>query len=329
MREARLALLPLLAACANSDAPESRALFELERLVYVPPAACTLWPNTDLSLEQAILFDRFEFTRADLQHYWPDRPSRARSLTWSTDSALDGPERADWPAFVDFDEAVELAGLRGMRLPRPAEWLHVAVGRRGYQNPWGGSGREFFANTVVLRDGEDFSLKSPCSVGTYENGRSRPFGCYDLLGNVWEWADGIIAGFESVPFPEHGPDAGTLLAGSKRTILGGAFDTRWRPTFELDRRLNRQLFHARLVERKTLSPSIGVRMCADAAPYLWSAATAWGEGDRARARVRAVARLWSRDDTARASLKGLLSELRRRPGAHPGLGWLEEGVEQP
>ena len=283
----------MLAACSAASEPPTRALYELERLSFVPPARCTL-PNSDLSLTRAIVIDRFEFTRADLAHYWSGHARRSQDFAWSEDAALDAPERADWPAWMDFHEAVELAALRGMRLPTPVEWLHVAVGRRDFQKPWGGPGREYFANTVVLQDAQDFSLKHPCNVGTYENGRSRPFGCYDLLGNVWEWVDGVVLG--SVPDPESRTDAIDDRAGTFASVMGGAYDTPWRPTFELDRTLNRQRFHAQALPKRTLAPSIGVRMCADAESYLWSAAARWGTGEAARARVRAVGQRWARDD---------------------------------
>ncbi len=325
-----LAMLAPLCACQRSEGeaePGSRALYELERLSFVPPAACTLLPNSDLSLTRAIVIDRFEFTRADLAHYWPARARRAADLLadFRDGAVLDGPERADWPAWMDFHEAVELAALRGMRLPTPIEWLHVAVGRRDYQKPWGGPGREFFANTWVRQDGKDFSLNSPCKVGTYENGRSRPFGCYDLLGNVWEWVDGIV--MPCIPAPEDRTGPPDDWAGSKASVLGGAYDTPWRPTYELDRTINQQRFHAQTLDKDTLGPSFGARMCADAEPYLWAAAERWGRGEDARARVRAVGLRWARDDAlARAALKALLAELRARPGAPAGLAWLEEGV---
>jgi len=294
----------------------------------VPPADCNLWLSPDLSLSRAIVFDRFEFTRADLRHYWPERRSRAQTIQWHTDAALDAPERAGWPAALDYHEAGELAALRGMRLPTVIEWLHVAVGRKDYTIPWGGSGREFFANTIVIQGGEDFSLKSPCSVGTFENGKSQPFGCYDLLGNAWEWVDGIVYG--CVPTRE--PGASELdelddLAGTVTCVMGGAYDTRWRPTFELDRSINKQRFHARREDKRTLGPSFGARMCADAEPYLWSRAAQWGSGSAARARVRGVGQRWARDDAlARAALRNLLAQMRARPGAPEGLTWLEEGV---
>ena len=89
MRGARLALLASLAACTEDGEQESRPLHELEGLDFVPPAECFLWPSTDLSLTRAIVIDRFEFTRADLRHYWPDRPSRAQTIRWQTDPGLD------------------------------------------------------------------------------------------------------------------------------------------------------------------------------------------------------------------------------------------------
>lgn len=318
-------LLAPLAACAREAESGSRALHELERLAFVPPADCILWPDSDLSLQRAIVFDRYELTRIDLRHYWPQRRSRAEALQWHTDAALDAPERANWPAVVDYSEAAELAALRDMRLPTATEWLHVAVGRRNYQKPWGGSGREFFANTVVAQEGQDYSLKSPCSVGTFENGKSQPFGCYDLLGNAWEWVDGIVRGY--VPTSEPGADELDDLAGTMTCVLGGAYDTRWRPTFELDRSINHQRFHARREDKRTLGPSLGARMCADAEPYLWSMAARWGSDAEAHERVRAVGRRWALEDAlARASLRKLLAELRARPVAPAALAWLEEGV---
>jgi hypothetical protein len=325
VRGVRLALLLSLAACEDEVEPGSRELYELERLCFVPPADCTLLPSTDLSLEWAIVFDRFEFTRADLRHYWPGRRRRADALWWSTDAARDAPDRVDWPAFVDFHEAAELAQQRGMRLPTPREWLHVAVGRLGFQNPWGGAGREYFANTIVLQDGQDFSLQSPCNVGTFESGKSRPFGCYDLLGNVWEWVDGIVLGCDPPAF-DRPSDELDDAHGTLSSIMGGAYDAGWRRTYEFDRAEKRQRFHARRVDKRTLSPSIGVRMCADAESYLWSMAPRWGEGSAARARVRAVGRHWAADALARSALKTLLARLRSQPGAAVALGWLEEGV---
>ena len=309
----RLSPLLLLAGCSRSGEAGTRALHELERLAFIPPARYSLesfpGPLSDCSLEKAIVFDQFEFTRGDLAYYWPDRQRLAYQLEWSESAAGSESERADWPAFLTFFEAEELAELRGMRLPRPMEWIHVAVGRRGFVVPWGGREGPLWANTREL------GLGSPWRVGTFENGRSRPFGCYDLLGNVWEWVDGIVPGYE----PAFEPDS--FLEGDA-SVLGGAFDTPSRATFRQDS----GRFHAKKEHKGTLSPSIGVRMCADAGPYLWRMAGSWGAGKGARERIRAVGSRWSQDALAREALCSLLAELRSRPLASQALDWLEEGA---
>jgi hypothetical protein len=145
---------------------------------------------------------------------------------------------------------------------------------------------------------------------------------------VWEWVDGIVLGCTPSSEPnENEEDELDDLAGTMTSVMGGAFDTIWRPTYELDRSIKQQRFHARRIDKLTLGPSYGARMCADAEPYLAAMAERWGEGERARERVRAVGRRWARDDAlARAALRTLLAELRSRAGAPDGLAWLEEGV---
>jgi len=314
----RTALLALLACACNRAEPEvPRALIELERLCFVARAQCKL-DQTDLTLERALVFDRFELTRADLRHHLGVRASEARA-GFRSDAALDAPGREDWPAFVNFHEAAEVAHLRGMRLPTPREWLHVAVGRRDYAKPWGGSGREYFANTLVVdQDGRDFSLGLPSRVGTYENGKSRPFGCYDLHGNVWEWVDGVVPGTLGVPH-DHDPFDDEL--GTRASVLGGGYASPPQATYE-DRR-----FFARTVRKRELAPWIGARMCAVAEEYLWAKAREWGPAATSAARVQAVGRSWAEADAlAAAELPALLEGLLSRPGAPEGLRWLLAGV---
>lgn len=336
MHPLRLAPLLWAAACAPAPGVESRALHELERLAFVPPARCTLdeytsWPFADCSLERAIVFDRFELTRGDRAFYL-STPSRGEQLGWTADAARDAPDRVDWPAYLDFHEAEEVAALRGMRLPTPREWIHVAVGRRGFPVPWGGRDMSLWANTrIVVRDefGQrvDLSLKSPWNVGSFENGRSRPFGCYDLLGNAWEWVDGVVPGVEPLPTDPRIDELDDSF-GTMASAMGGAFDTPLQYTFSREsNRIPPLRFNARRLDKRTLSPSIGARMCADAEPYLWERAPLWGEGDAVRRRVQDVARRWCEDALTRDELRRLLGDLCARPGAPAGLAWLREGVE--
>jgi hypothetical protein len=321
-----------LLACSPPPSPGSRELQELERLAFVPPARCLLVevsppPFADRSMDRAIVFDRFEFTRGDLAHYWPDREARARALAWQSDLARDAPERSDWPAMLDFHEARELAALRGMRLPTPREWTHVAVGRRDFAVPWGGRGAELWANTRDMAP-QSTTLRSPTPVGTFENGKSRPFACYDLLGNVWEWVDGVVPGIESSSDLDLADELDDAL-GSETCVMGGAFDSAQVSTWWLDSTNRRTLrFHARKIDKRTLSPSIGARMCADAEAYLLSHAARWGADGDARRRVRSVGGRWSEDALARAALGEILDRLLAEadPDALRPLGWLREGV---
>ncbi len=299
----------------------------------MPPARCSLeWfpgPLSDCSLDTAIVFDQFEITRGDVRRLWVGPERAADRLAWTPALGGSDAERAEWPAYVTYHEAEALAEARGMRLPTPREWIHVAVGRRAFVVPWGGREGPLWANTLELR------LGSPCRVGTFENGRSRPFGCYDLLGNVWEWVQGVVPGYEGEldlafldPLRVEPQSELDDLHGSQASVMGGAFDSASRATFRRDlARFPFTLrFHAKKLDKGTLSPAVGARMCADAERYIGSMAGRWGTSEEARERVRAVGARWAEDSLAREALLALLAELGALPDPPPALAWLEEGA---
>jgi len=205
-----------------------------------------------------------------------------------------------------------------MRLPTATEWIHVAVGRGDLYYPWG-QDQSSVANTV------ETGLGHPTAVGTFESGKGRPFGCYDLVGNVWEWVDGSVPGYLDVV----GDELDAVRQDPTRvTAMGGAFNSKRRPNYEWDRIQQRYRFHATRRDRGALSTSIGVRMAADAGEYLWRHAPNWGTDEAARRRVQSVGRRWSADRTARTGLRALLASLLEREGAPEALGWLLEGTER-
>lgn len=131
----------------------------------------------------------------------------------------------------------------GVRLPTEAEWevacLAVPDGD-GFSNdgrrfPWGSTKPTTDqANVDGLRLGT-------IDVGAMPEGDS-PFGCRQMIGNVWEWTANTFG-----PFPGFAPDSyedySQPLFGDTRVLRGGAWTTRshyvnakYRNYFEPDRR---------------------------------------------------------------------------------------------
>ncbi len=108
--------------------------------------------------------------------------------------------------FVHLDDAEDFARWfshetgRIWRLPREAEWEHVATGGDEREYPWGDEPPcPGLANY-------DRHYRGSTVVGAFDRGRS-PTGCFDLSGNVWEWCTDRC--FDGAP---------------KRVLKGGAYD---------------------------------------------------------------------------------------------------------
>lgn len=82
--------------------------------------------------------------------------------------------------WVSLKDATTFAEYVGGRLPTFQEWQFAA---RGYDNrtfPWGYEIDKPRCNTAEL------GAEGTTPVGAFVDGKS-PFGCYDMMGNVWEW----------------------------------------------------------------------------------------------------------------------------------------------
>ena len=92
------------------------------------------------------------------------------------------PERkGDHPVVeVSCEDAEAYAGWAGCRLPAFEEWERAIRGDDARLFPWGDEIDKPRCNTVELGAG------GTTPVGAFPDGIS-PFGCYDMLGNVWEW----------------------------------------------------------------------------------------------------------------------------------------------
>ncbi|MEM8806019.1 MAG: SUMF1/EgtB/PvdO family nonheme iron enzyme [Cyanobacteria bacterium P01_G01_bin.38] len=123
---------------------------------------------------------------------------------------------------VSWYEADAYARFVGKRLPTEAEWEKAAAwhpehGKQRY--PWG---REW---PTAQHCNHDHYVGHTTPVGAFEQNVS-PVGCYDLLGNVWEWTDswfGDYPGFEAFPYRGYSQ---VYFDQAHRVLRGGSWATR-------------------------------------------------------------------------------------------------------
>jgi len=312
----------LFVACSAET--DGDVWLDIEHLAFVPAARCLI-VDVDCSTTVPLVVDRYEVTRMQWLQAEREQPERFALPRAFTDAW--GPNNQRLPATgMTLDEARAFAALRGMRLPTVREWMRIASGPR--VKAWPGRNQKSSANTSELMQ------THPSPVGTFENGKTFNTGVFDLLGNVWEWADGprplrsraggngnndvvpsSIAAFPrgegsgaQAGFPqEHWAMGGSYLY--PRTRLWGIG-----PSYDLT-------FVAQSLEPEHRAVDLGFRRVADARSYLWEHAPDW---DRQELRERLIA--IGRSESWSGYAVDLLKELTLRPDAPRSLSWLLEGA---
>ena len=150
---------------------------------------------------------------------WLQRAQVSQPLYWRNE-----PEFANHPvAGVNGFEAEAYARFVGKRLPTEWEWEKAArwnpVTQQVQTYPWG-----------EAEPGDDHcnhqqAIGRTTPVDAYPLGRS-PAGCWDLLGNVWEWTSSEFAGypgFEAYPYSGYSQ---VYFDGHHRVLRGGSCATR-------------------------------------------------------------------------------------------------------
>ncbi len=311
-----LGLLPALLGSACGGGEAERSLGRLERLVFVPPGSAVIGAETrfpvDVGSSEALLVDAFEVTRAEwrtwLEGLEPDDPARLSLELWP-----DAPDAA--PATgMSLAEAAAFAASEGMRLPTAREWLRIATGPTGRQPfPWKPVPHASVANTLEL------GLGRLAPVGTFESGRT-PAGLHDLHGNAAEWVERIDLG----PFPERGDH--------RTWAMGGSYRSRQRPTFRSepladldgDGQVDSGLaFQAVLLDPRTRSSDVGLRLVVEAAHWLRHHAPGWGDAPATLARLESLGARWG---GAAAPLLRELVEAEGGARRAPGLAALLRGA---
>ena len=142
--------------------------------------------------------------------------------------ALKVPEnKADHPvAGISWYDAQDYAAWAGMRLLTEAEWEKAASwdgggeGTGGWGNggkkrqfPWGDELDGTRCNTIRAGIGD----MTP--VGKYSPEGNSPYGCADMVGNVWEWTSSL---YKEYPY-RAGDGREDLSSPGPRVVRGGSF----------------------------------------------------------------------------------------------------------
>ncbi len=125
---------------------------------------------------------------------------------------------------VCYWEAEAYARWAGKRLPTEPEWEAAAswdpdAGEKLFY-PWGEE------TPTPKHTNLDALLFETTPVGSYPDGVS-PIGCWDMLGNVWEWTSTDFhgyPGYETFPYPEYSE---FFFGAEYRVLRGGAWATRF------------------------------------------------------------------------------------------------------
>jgi formylglycine-generating enzyme required for sulfatase activity len=163
-----------------------------DEMVYIEPGRFIVGTPQN---EVDELIEHYSIDRARLQDEAPEREERtggfwidrypvtnARYHEFDPEFTYAEGKDAHPAVNLNFSHAQSYARWWGKELPSETEWERAARGADGRRYTWGDDWVSGACNTEELGVGDSTPVDAfPDSVS--------PTGCYDMLGNVWEWVD--------------------------------------------------------------------------------------------------------------------------------------------
>jgi formylglycine-generating enzyme required for sulfatase activity len=156
------------------------------------------------------------------------RLDRTWQHPFGKDSSLVG--KMEHPVMIVTCDALAFCGWASqitgaaVRLPTAAEWQKAARGTDGRCYPWGDAPA---AHPGLCNCRVDGRREDTTPVGAFSPAGDSPYGCADMLGNVWEWTSTSTRNKEgTVHFGQpYRADDGREDLGSRdfRLLMGGSF----------------------------------------------------------------------------------------------------------
>jgi ergothioneine biosynthesis protein EgtB len=155
-------------------------------------------------------YQKSEFWSAEGWHWLAENPV-SKPLYWQ-----DSPQFNNHPVFgVSYYEAEAYCNFSGKRLPTEIEWEKAASWDNLTQKKF------FYTN----QSNHNLLVGHTTPVNAYPEGKS-PFGCYDMLGNVWEWTNSYFQGYDGFQFYPYRGYSEVYFDHQHRVLRGGSWATR-------------------------------------------------------------------------------------------------------
>jgi formylglycine-generating enzyme required for sulfatase activity len=147
-----------------------------QRRVYLDAYYIDIYPVTNVQYGEFLAW--MQRTRDHSRCHSDEPRGKDHTAQFWDDSKWNSPQQP--VVGVDWWDAYAYAAWAGKRLPTEAEWEKAARGTDGRIWPWGNQWDRLKCNTF------DGGPHVTTPVGSYPQDVS-PYGCHDMIGNVWEW----------------------------------------------------------------------------------------------------------------------------------------------